>query len=318
VLDILAIITLLVIAVTFSLVPLVLEYFFRSDQKRDYFLSLGNVFAGGLFFSAAFIHLLGEGNEVFQDDLGGNYAEYPYAYLIAPLGFSLVFFVEKVWMKNSSSSVPYRSDTTEFTSEEESIRMTPQTKSYSHHDNGTDHKHTHGVDIKNSSFLPLLIVVILSFHEFIAGLAFGLQDDFDTALPIFVALCAHKWIEAIAVGVAILRAGLSSRWTYIKIIIAYSITAPLGIAFGMLLHLLNGEVLDLLTGSCTALASGTFMYVAVVDILIPEFDKPDTKKNFYIKFVCAGIGFTVLALLQLGFKHDHNDHHDDSESHSHI
>jgi zinc transporter ZupT len=55
------------------------------------------------------------------------------------------------------------------------------------------------------AIVPLLLTIVLSVHSFIAGMALGVQESSAAAVPTLIAIVAHKWVEAISLGVSIVR-----------------------------------------------------------------------------------------------------------------
>ena len=87
------------------------------------------------------------------------------------------------------------------------------------HDNCDDcdhgaHAHSHGdhfswlLDTQAlgpKALVPLLLTIVLSVHSFIAGMALGVQESSAAAVPTLIAIVAHKWVEAISLGVSVVR-----------------------------------------------------------------------------------------------------------------
>ncbi len=87
------------------------------------------------------------------------------------------------------------------------------------HDNCDDcshdtHAHSHGdhfswlLDTQGlgpKAFVPILLAIVLSVHSFIAGMALGVQESSAAAMPTLIAIVAHKWVEAISLGVSVVR-----------------------------------------------------------------------------------------------------------------
>ncbi len=80
------------------------------------------------------------------------------------------------------------------------------------HDDSDDHGHsqhfawllnTHALGPK--ALVPLLLTIVLSVHSFIAGMALGVQESSAAAVPTLIAIVAHKWVEAISLGVSVVR-----------------------------------------------------------------------------------------------------------------
>lgn len=83
-----------------------------------------------------------------------------------------------------------------------------------HHDcdqGGHAHGHVHFAWLLDTQALgpkalvPLLLTIVLSVHSFIAGMALGVQESSAAAVPTLIAIVAHKWVEAISLGVSIVR-----------------------------------------------------------------------------------------------------------------
>eukprot|EP01089_Gocevia_fonbrunei_P016175 TRINITY_DN4942_c0_g3_i3.p1 TRINITY_DN4942_c0_g3~~TRINITY_DN4942_c0_g3_i3.p1 ORF type:complete len:173 (-),score=11.42 TRINITY_DN4942_c0_g3_i3:42-560(-) len=161
--------------------------------------------------------------------------------------------------------------------------------------------------------MPYILVAILSLHEVIAGFVLGLQKDLELALPIFISLMAHKWLEALAVGVALLKVETLTLKGYMKIILIYSAMASAGLIFGVAIRSgIEGEAADVIAAICVSIASGTFIYIAVIDILLPEFHKDFHLR--YHKFFLACLGFVLISTLIFVFPHEHGD---EEEGHDH-
>lgn len=77
-------------------------------------------------------------------------------------------------------------------------------------------------------------MTILSVHSIIAGLALGIQIE--DVWPVFIALAAHKWVEAFAMGVNLLKNKVSSK-LFLRCVLFYTSMVPAGIVIGALLSL---------------------------------------------------------------------------------
>lgn len=59
-----------------------------------------DAFSSGLFLAVGIIHILSESNTILEE-----YYDYPIAYLLAILGFSLVLYIEKIYFRNIKENV---------------------------------------------------------------------------------------------------------------------------------------------------------------------------------------------------------------------
>jgi len=168
---------------------------------------------------------------------------------------------------------------------------------HSHGDGDHDH-HEHLIAIATGgSIMKYMLVFILSLHSFISGVAMGIQQDGQQVLIVFSATAAHKWIEAFALGVSILRLGSVDVLSLVKSVSIYAVMTPAGVLVGALLEFfLSGEAADVTTAACTAFASGFFIYVALIDIMMEEFSEA-RYHNKYLKFLLLLVGFCLNASL---------------------
>jgi len=90
----------------------------------------------------------------------------------------------------------------------------------------------------------------------------------------------------------------------------YTLTEPLGILVGSLLTVFfEREATLVIEGIAGAVASGTFVYVAVVDIMMEEFA---IGRDKYVKAMFCLIGYGLMTSLVYAIPHDegHTHSHD--------
>eukprot|EP01090_Pellita_catalonica_P018390 TRINITY_DN5925_c0_g1_i2.p1 TRINITY_DN5925_c0_g1~~TRINITY_DN5925_c0_g1_i2.p1 ORF type:complete len:319 (-),score=26.54 TRINITY_DN5925_c0_g1_i2:55-1011(-) len=311
-LKVIILISLVLVVLIFAPLPLLFRKLLSHEFEKK-FLTWGNCFAGGLFLAGGLVHLLAEANETFEEDLGGFYPDYPFAFILCFVGFAIAFFVEKVLLNthhdDHKHSHPHEqspifddSDT-----QMETKPMLGQYEAEPHH----EHHHHHYSD-HPSELVSYILLAVLSVHSVIAGLAIGVQDGESNTVALFIAVIAHKWVESFALGISILRTEM--RWPkFLKIIAFYVTMVPIGIIIGgVLSEVISGKSGDVLTACLTAIASGTFLYVSIVDIIIEEFA---TSEDRFIKFPLLVFGFCSMASLLFAFDHNHGDEED---SHDHL
>lgn len=147
-----------------------------------------------------------------------------------------------------------------------------------------------------SAFEPYLLALILSIHSFIAGAAFGIEKTILASAVLLIAIIAHKGGAAFALGISMERGGVIKA-RYIKVILLFSIMTPLGIFLGSVLgSAFSSNTGKLLEGIFDSLAAGTFIYVAVLDIIEEEFSIPG---NELLKFLSIVAGLSLMAVLAI-------------------
>uniref|UniRef100_A0A7S1SMW3 Uncharacterized protein n=1 Tax=Tetraselmis chuii TaxID=63592 RepID=A0A7S1SMW3_9CHLO len=108
-----------------------------------------------------------------------------------------------------------------------------------------------------------VLAVGLALHSCIEGAAIGAQQSESDVLHVAVAVMAHKGLTAYAVGSSLLISR-ATPMQYASYLALFTMSTPVGILIGALLSTsLNG----LWAVGMSAVASGTFMYSAVVEVL---------------------------------------------------
>lgn len=284
----------LISSVVMGFLPLALKNVTPALKKR--LLSFGNCFAGGVFFAIGFIHLLSESAELVHETMD---PPFPLAFILSICGFIAVFFVEKVVLSGHSHGGGGQS--TSYTNLEEK-----NTKSSSGDEYGTFEEGGEGHS--EQGMFAYILTFVLSIHSLISGVALGMDKNITTLLSLFIAIISHKWIEAFALGVAINKVQSSDllKRTF-KLVLLYSIMEPLGIVIGLILSThLDEHQLALTQAFVLGLASGTFIYVAVVDIIPAEFTSHGDKDKYY-KFGLLFFGIVVIVAIVSAFSHSHGE-----------
>lgn len=149
---------------------------------------------------------------------------------------------------------------------------------------------------KDRLFYPLVLSLVLSVHSIIAGISLGLEATLLSATAIFIAIIAHKGAAAFALGVS-LKEGNFTTYHYVIIIGFFAIMTPLGLGLGVAFSSnLSNNTSAGFEALFDALAAGTFLYIAVVDIMEEVFKKPSYR---WIKVLLISSGFSLMALIAI-------------------
>ncbi len=144
---------------------------------------------------------------------------------------------------------------------------------------------------KHASYV---LIFILSIHSIIVGIALGTETAISQSIIIAIAVLAHKGSAAFALGVSMLKSKIAT-YKITKLIIMFSLMTPLGIVIGAFLeHVLDGSSVEFSIAVFDALAAGTFLYIAIMDIFNEEFKD---KKYTYLKLLFSVLGLLLMALL---------------------
>lgn len=237
-----------------------------ASPRSERLFSLGNALAGGIFLGAGLIHMLPDAQEGFRgaataagSSWPSTLAGFPWVSLICACGFLLVLFLEKVLLRHQHGTMPGASESG-----------------------------------PRGAFYPYVLLLVLSIHSIITGIALGTEQTIALAAVILLAVMAHKGSAAFALAVSLARGG-APRGRLLRIVAFFSLMTPLGIALGWTMTaLLSGATEQLAAVVFDALAAGTFLYVALLDIIQEEFASSEDR---WTKFNLVGAGLGLMALL---------------------
>lgn len=143
---------------------------------------------------------------------------------------------------------------------------------------------------------PYVLTVILSVHSIIAGTSLGLETHLSTSVVILLAILFHKGSAAFALMVSLHGGGVGEKRQKL-ILSVFVLMTPLGLVLGTVASaVLNSNTATFLEGAFDALAAGTFIYVAVLDIIDEELAKPEDKS---VKFALIVAGVAFMAVLAI-------------------
>ncbi len=141
---------------------------------------------------------------------------------------------------------------------------------------------------KSRPIYPYVLLVVLSIHSATVGVALGLQSEAVTSLLVIVAILCHKGSAGFSfvVGVAATGAERRQLWTVLAI---FASMTPLGTVLGTIASgLLEGPTAVLVEGSFNALAAGTFIYMAILDVINAEMSSADDRVAHFVRSAMVG------------------------------
>ncbi|MFN2219732.1 MAG: ZIP family transporter [Anaerolineae bacterium] len=242
----------------------------KSGRAGDRFMIWGDTFAGGVLAGAGLVHLLSSGAAGFQALATGP--AYPVAFVLAGAGFFLILLIEGV------------------------IAADPDPEQSPLHCGARGASHEVGPEIQPARWRPesLILLLVLSIHSIILGLALGAQKSTTGAVAVFIAIIAHKAMAGFALGVSYHRAGTSLRRT-LPWAAFFSFMTPLGILTGTGIEaLISPAGQALFEAIFNSLGAGTFLYIATLDIIRTEFELAGDN---WQKWLLAAGGFSIMAVL---------------------
>ena len=138
----------------------------------------------------------------------------------------------------------------------------------------------------------VLLAAALCVHSILEGMALGAQKTIKDSEDIMIAIVAHKGLAAYALGSSVIDSKVSSRkfWTVVGL---FSVATPVGIFFGYILtEVSSGSS----AAALSALASGTFLYVAVMEVIPKELADPTHR---LMKMSMLLLGFGLMSMLAI-------------------
>jgi zinc and cadmium transporter len=181
------------------------------------------------------------------------------------------------------------------------------------HEPGCEHDHEHRAAPSVSGWMAVLGLTI---HTFIngVGLAGAVQSDLDKGsmgsfvppgLALFLAIFLHKPADALAISTVLTRKGVSGDKVRL-VQIGFALMVPIGAgAFMVTSGAIEEGLRSQLTGAALAFSAGTFLFIALSDLL-PEvqFHRHD-RVPLSLALVAGVLFMGVIALLE---PHEHGEH----------
>jgi zinc and cadmium transporter len=233
-------------------------------------------FAAGAMLGAAFFHMLPEAAELAGRQFG----------LWAAIGVIGLYIVERFLSPHSHE-----------TPEQVQLRQKPTAscRHDHHHDHEDEENHGHSEHAAAPLVAGWSAVVGLSIHTLFGGIALGSAvlakgTPGELGLAVFLATVLHKPADSLTISALLVKGG-AQRSLAIAVQLGFSLLIPLGVAlfyFGQ--NTVEAHLGGAFTGCVLAFSSGTFLCVALSDLL-PEvqFHSHDRAKLFISMLLGAGL-----------------------------
>ena len=135
---------------------------------------------------------------------------------------------------------------------------------------------------------PVVLLVVLSIHSIIAGIALGLEPEVAASVLVMIGILFHKGSAAFALMASAYSAG-AGKMRLRVILGAFVVMTPLGILLGTVAsNLLEDQAATLIEGTFMALAAGTFIYVAILDVIDAEMSRFDDRLARFVSSALIG------------------------------
>ncbi|XP_013783196.1 zinc transporter ZIP1-like [Limulus polyphemus] len=257
----------------------------RREAWGKPFISLLLNFGGGVLLSVSFLHLLPEVRNSYESYWGSNYDQsLPLAELIVCVGLLTIYVLEEVFhtVIRCFGQTPTNNDCCAHEQWPVSLACSQRNSEIerrSSHDRLTEcnNRRYGSLDLDDQPtggqsstrmvlFRGLVIVLALSFHSVVEGLAVGLQPTVQDTWTLFFAEAVHKFIIAFALGLELHNEGNSFRKVGFYMLV-FSVMTPLGIGIAVLTDQAVTQTSQLVIGTLNGLACGTLIYVTFFEVL---------------------------------------------------
>lgn len=141
----------------------------------------------------------------------------------------------------------------------------------------------------------------LSVHAFVDGLVLAttLLANSDIAWLALLGMCIHKFVVLFSLSSTFLLSN-ETKSHIMKYLFIFSLITPIGAIISFLI--LNGVSVEGVMGLPLAFSAGTFMYVALCDMLPEAFHRKNQDlKSFF--FLAIGIAIAAAVFLLIGHSH---------------
>ncbi|CAI6364012.1 unnamed protein product [Macrosiphum euphorbiae] len=282
-----------------------------TSKTSEYLVSLCLSLGGGVLLATCFAHLIPEVRESLIENLPEDYHHYPLTELVVCMGFFLVYFVEesvkhfvKKHKKRSKAKTTRHCDRLlQWTNNQGTGTPDCQIEQ-----NNNEMSHVHNLR-------SLLVVLALSFHSVMEGLAIGLEENMENMGFLFLAVSIHECTILFCIGIKLVTS-CSSLTNIVLNIVVLTLVSPFGILLGLLLTLntydLDQNYHTIGNATLQGLAAGTILYVTFFEVLDRE-RKKDTAPGL-LKLLLTMIGFFFMVMLEIfgghthkEFEHEHNN-----------
>jgi len=154
------------------------------------------------------------------------------------------------------------------------------------------------------------LVLAMVIHTVLEGFAFGIQRKIVNVGSLFIGIVIHKALVSFSVGMSLIQALSHNRKVAIAAVIMLATFTPIGglIGIGVEASEMHTTTKGVTTAVLTSISLGTFLYIALFEILAHERSKKQPRLLQWAGF--AG-GFTVMALVMAFNGHQHSHGQED-------
>ena len=146
---------------------------------------------------------------------------------------------------------------------------------------------------------PYVLLAALSIHSLVAGIALGLEPEIAASLLVMMGILLHKGSTAFALMVSAHSSGMENKSLHVVLGI-FVLMTPLGILLGTIASgMLEGETAELSEGIFNAVAAGTFIYAAIMDLIHGEMSSREDRMARFVSSALIGQDDVAMPVLDV-------------------
>ncbi|PVU95981.1 hypothetical protein BB561_001476 [Smittium simulii] len=307
----------------------IMGYKFESLKIPQILLNSGKFFGMGVILSVAIIHIYASAvgflsHECVSNQLGDYESWAGVIFIISIFLMQFIdFLVLKKFGRPASNPTDSGLKSVDQNSVEEGAHIHTNALAHAHvHSHGQSqvnvysdpYTETEAQKTRIKSISLLLLELSIIFHSLVVGLTLGLTDS-SSLVTFTIAIAFHQLFEGFAIGdrlgssyaKSIESSVANTTKRFIRLIVsglAYSLSAPLGQAFGIAIHSslnVQSPSFLILIGVLEAISAGILTYVVLIHMIAEEFSTKIfwNSSNFSksVCFVSMYIGAAAMAVV---------------------
>lgn len=276
--------------------PWILRLYYSNIIPSEPFFLL-KCFSSGTILGVAMLHLLVDAIE----DLSSQ-SEYPIALALSCIGIALTLTFEQSCHMYVERSYDLRVKADTHTCQENTYDTVAQVGNEAITIKNIDPEKETELNNNKQLIKAIVLESSVAVHSIILGFGVGTLTEVGTLEIVIIAFSFHQFFEGIGLGTAMIETNLNEQ-TKLFFGLLFSLTMPVGIVLGLLNSKHNSPTIQ---GCANAIASGTLIYSALVEMVSEDFshhnDNCCTLKNRYIKvqMSCAfSLGLLFMAIIAI-------------------
>ena len=140
------------------------------------------------------------------------------------------------------------------------------------------------------NFTPFVLLIGLGTHALFEGLALGLNNEMNNVEMFALAIILHKGAAGMSLGISMSKAFPNDKRFCTWMLISFALFTPIGVTLGIILG--KESKLTEIVFSC--LAGGTFLYIALSEVIVEEFS---ISSHRFLKLFFFIVGIAIITSL---------------------